>query len=94
MPNLVLDAGIEFFKCQYTSRPFKLEIHQQGIVLFALFIQIKEILSFHMHMCILISDIHEYYNPYYFYNVSFQKPTCSCTSIMAIVKHMQNTFTG
>ena len=94
MSNLVLDAGIEFFKCQYKSRPFEMEVHQQGISLFTPFIQIKEILSSHMHMCILISDMHEYHNPYYFYSVSFKKPTCSCTSIIAIVKQMQNTFTG
>ena len=94
MSNLVLDAGIEFFKCQYTSRPFKMEIHEQGISLFTPFIQIKEILSSHMHMCILISYIHEYHNPYYFYSVSLQRVTCSCASIIAIVKEIQSTFIG
>ena len=59
------------FKYQYRSRPFEIEIHQQNISLFTPFIQIKEILSSHMHMCILISGVHEYHNPYYFYSVSF-----------------------
>ena len=92
MSNLVLDAGIEFFKYQYTSRPSEIEVHQQNISLFTPFIQIKEILSSHMHMCILISGIYEYHNPYYFYSVYFQQ--CSCASIIALVKQMHNTFTG